>query len=118
MSGVAAPAGLPELVLHAGPTASVLVTGTQEPQIGDELTEYDVSPGVIGFLVTFAVVVACIPLFRSMTGKLRKVDRRAQEEAREEAAREEAAREAGTGRAGNGSTGTGRADEGGRGPGA
>ena len=36
----------------------------------------DVSPGVIGFLVTLALVLACIPLFRSMTGKLRGVQHR------------------------------------------
>ena len=38
-----------------------------------------VTPGVVGFLVIFAVVLASIPLFRSMTGKLRGVDRRARE---------------------------------------
>ena len=30
-------------------------------------------PGVVGFLVTFALVVACIPLFLSMTRKIRGV---------------------------------------------
>ena len=34
----------------------------------------DVSPGVLGFLVTLAVVLACIPLFRSMTSKIRGVE--------------------------------------------
>ena len=38
----------------------------------------DVSPGVLGFLVTLAVVLACIPLFRSMTGKIRGVEFRDQ----------------------------------------
>lgn len=31
------------------------------------------SPGVVGFLVTFALVVACIPLFMSMVRKIRGV---------------------------------------------
>ena len=39
-----------------------------------------VSPGVVGFLATFALVVAAILLFRSMTGHLRKVDHRARQE--------------------------------------
>lgn len=38
--------------------------------------EQSVSPGVLGFLVTLAVVVACVPLFRSMTGKIRGVQHR------------------------------------------
>lgn len=41
----------------------------------------DVSPGVIGFLVTLALVLACIPLFRSMTGKVRRVQHRDPEDA-------------------------------------
>ena len=45
-------------------------------EVRDGLTEWDVSPGVIGFLVTLALVLACIPLFRSMTGKIRGVQHR------------------------------------------
>jgi hypothetical protein len=45
--------------------------------LGGGLMPEDVSPGVIGFLVTLALVLACIPLFRSMTGKLRGVQHRA-----------------------------------------
>lgn len=55
------------------------VTSTAEPVVPELLEGVDpgdVSPGLIGFLVTFAVVVACIPLFLSMTGKLRGVSRR------------------------------------------
>ena len=37
----------------------------------------DVSPGLLGFLVIFAAALACIPLFRSMTSKLRGVSRTA-----------------------------------------
>ncbi len=38
-----------------------------------ETAPEDISPGVLGFLVTLAVVLACIPLFRSMTAKVRGV---------------------------------------------
>jgi hypothetical protein len=44
--------------------------------LGGGLVPEDVSPGVIGFLVTLALVLACIPIFRSMTGKLRGVQHR------------------------------------------
>lgn len=37
-------------------------------------------PGIAGFLVTFALVVACIPLFLSMTRKVRGVRYRDQSE--------------------------------------
>lgn len=55
------------------PTAlpRVLVRAAQQTD------ERSISPGVLGFLVTFAVVLACIPLFRSMTGKIRGVQYRA-----------------------------------------
>lgn len=46
------------------------------------LDPLDVSPGLLGFLVVFALVVACIPLFRSLTGKLRGVEHRAAQEDR------------------------------------
>ena len=45
----------------------------------------DVSPGLLGFLVIFAAALACIPLFRSMTSKLRGVEYRGRQE--EDAAR-------------------------------
>lgn len=41
----------------------------------------DVTPGVIGFLVTLALVLATIPLIRSMTRKTRRVGLRAEVEA-------------------------------------
>lgn len=41
-----------------------------------EQSSLEVSPGVLGFLVTLAVVLACIPLFRSMTTKIRGVQHR------------------------------------------
>lgn len=40
----------------------------------------DVTPGVVGFLVTLALVLATIPLIRSMTRKTRRVAVRAEVE--------------------------------------
>ena len=54
---------------------SLLAAATPPPTTVDPTT---VTPGVVGFLVIFAVVLACIPLFRSMVGKLRGLERRAQ----------------------------------------
>ncbi|HEY3436437.1 MAG TPA: hypothetical protein VGK35_02000 [Actinotalea sp.] len=56
---------------------SILAAATPPPTTVDPTT---VTPGVVGFLVIFAVVLACIPLFRSMVGKLRGVERRARDE--------------------------------------
>jgi len=48
-----------------------VVAGDVTPQ-GPDPT--DVSPGLVGFLATFGLVVAAIALFFSMTRHLRKVD--------------------------------------------
>lgn len=57
---------------------SAVPGATPEPSPGvDTLDPNAVTPGVLGFLVIFAVVLACIPLFLSMTGKLRRVEHRA-----------------------------------------
>ncbi|WP_149202296.1 hypothetical protein [Actinotalea subterranea] len=64
----------------AGWTASVVVA-SDEPELREGVDPGDVSPGVPGFLVIFLVVLACIPLFRSMTSKLRRLDHRARVEA-------------------------------------
>jgi hypothetical protein len=63
---------------------SVLVIETTEPETTttttpptDELRPgldpTDISPGLIGFVVTFLVAAAAVLLFLSMSGKLRKV---------------------------------------------
>jgi len=52
-----------------------LATPSPSPSPG-ELDPNDVSPGLLGFVVMFAVVLACIPLFRSMTSKIRGVEHR------------------------------------------
>ena len=44
------------------------------PELREGLDPDSVTPGVLGFLVIFAAVLACIPLFLSMTGKLRRVE--------------------------------------------
>jgi len=55
-------------------TAQVAVaTPSPEPSRG-ELDPNDVSPGLLGFVVMFAIVLVCIPLFRSMTGKIRRIE--------------------------------------------
>lgn len=59
-----------------GWTAQVVATPGPEDGLRDDLTPQDVSPGLLGFVVIFAAAVACIPLFLSMTRKLRKVDPR------------------------------------------
>lgn len=43
------------------------------PGLREGLSASDVSPGLLGFLVIFAAVVVCIPLLRSMVGKIRGV---------------------------------------------
>ena len=53
---------------------------TPAPAPVETLDPLSVTPGVLGFLVIFAVVLACIPLFLSMTGKLRKVEHRARQQ--------------------------------------
>lgn len=44
------------------------------------LEEIDITPGLTGFLVTFAVAVACVLLFLSLTRHLRKARRNAEEQ--------------------------------------
>ena len=57
-------------------SAAGILAGGFRAEVRDGLANQDVSPGVIGFLVTLALVLACIPLFRSMTGKVRGVQHR------------------------------------------
>ena len=61
-----------------GPVPSALIgtsTSTSSPTpTPGELDPNDVSPGLLGFAVVFAIVLLCIPLFRSMTSKIRRVE--------------------------------------------
>lgn len=52
-------------------------TDPEIPGLREGLTEYDVSPGLLGFVVMFAAVLVCIPLLRAMVSKLRGVQHRA-----------------------------------------
>ena len=56
--------------MTTGPALLLVLVAT------DTATEPVGSPGLIGFLVTLALVLACIPLFRSMTSKVRGVQYR------------------------------------------
>ena len=60
----------------------ILVTETDPatPGLREGLTEYDVSPGLLGFVVMFAAVLLCIPLLRSMVSKVRGVHLRAEDQ--------------------------------------
>src|SRR5665647_1910306 len=91
--------------MTTGP-ALLLVLATTAPA-----TEPVGSPGLIGFLVTLALVLACIPLFRSMTSKVRGVQYRdhADDVAAEDSAEDLAEGSAGTGVAPRGGSASGDA---------
>ncbi len=74
----AAGAALPVLAAVLGAGVLPLTTGD-----GTELDAYDVTPGLLGFAVTFAVVVAAILIMLNMTGKLRRLNHRAELEEQE-----------------------------------
>lgn len=74
--------------MTAGPALAALgVLAEIEDELRPGLEPLDVSPGLLGFVVVFAMVLACIPLFRSMSGKLRGVDHRALDRGDDEAER-------------------------------
>lgn len=85
------------------PVAATWVTSTQtpgpaEPELEEGVDPDSVTPGVLGFVVTLAAVLACIPLFLSMTRKIRGVQYRG---------RLQEAADAGAPGAGGGPTGPG-----------
>jgi len=51
-----------------------------EGQLRPGLEEWQVSPGLIGFLVTFALAVACVLLFLNMSKHLRRAGHNAREQ--------------------------------------
>lgn len=51
--------------------ATWLIT-VDDPDLRPELDPYDVSPGLVGFLVMFVIALACILLFLSLTKHLRR----------------------------------------------
>ncbi|MCV2396384.1 hypothetical protein OEB99_18900 [Actinotalea sp. M2MS4P-6] len=67
-----------EVFAHVPVSGTVAGTATPSPTDGTELDAYDVTPGLLGFVVIFAVVLAVIPIFLNMTGKLRRLRHRAE----------------------------------------
>lgn len=63
-------------------TSTEATPGPTAPEVVENVDPDLVTPGVLGFLVTLAAVLACIPLFLSMTGKLRRMEHRARSEER------------------------------------
>lgn len=66
-----------------------LPAATPSPSPSDVLVSESTggSPGFLGFVFTFALAVACVGIFLSLTRQLRRVDRRAKQlEAREQGA--------------------------------
>lgn len=53
------------------PTA--VITGVQDPTLREGLRDEDVTPGILGFLATFAFVLAAIVVFRIMIRQIRRV---------------------------------------------
>jgi hypothetical protein len=58
-----------------GAQAGVVAGTTPPPDQPREFVPGDVTPGFLGFLMIFVVALAAIPIFLSMTGKLRRVRR-------------------------------------------
>lgn len=57
-----------------------LVAATPSPDPAGNLQPYDYSPGLLGFLVTAAVVVAVIVLMLNMVTRMRRLSRRPEPE--------------------------------------
>lgn len=64
------------VVLDAVPAWAGVATQEQDVR---EFEPTDVTPGILGFAVTFAVVLGLVVLLVSMTGKLRRVNHRTDE---------------------------------------
>lgn len=52
---------------------NAVITGVEDPNLREGLREQDVTPGILGFLATFAFVVAAIIIFRIMIRQIRRV---------------------------------------------
>src|SRR5690625_7381147 len=51
----------------------VVIAGLEDPVLREGLREEDVTPGILGFLATFAFVLIAIVLFRIMIRQIRRV---------------------------------------------
>ncbi|GHS87815.1 hypothetical protein AGMMS50218_10490 [Actinomycetota bacterium] len=77
---------LPDRALTGlGAVLAALPSPSPSPSI-QVTTPDEASPGIAGFLVTFAVAIAAIGLFLSLTRHLRVVDRRARQREADDAA--------------------------------
>lgn len=52
---------------------NVVIAGLEDPVLREGLREEDVTPGVLGFLATFAFVLVAIVVFRIMIRQIRRV---------------------------------------------
>ena len=52
---------------------NVVIAGLEDPTLREGLREEDVTPGILGFLATFAFVLAAIVVFRIMIRQIRRV---------------------------------------------
>lgn len=53
--------------------SNAVITGAQDPALREGLRDEDVTPGILGFLATFAFVLAAIVVFRIMIRQIRRV---------------------------------------------
>lgn len=53
--------------------SNVIMAGLEDPVLREGLREEDVTPGILGFLATFAFVIAAIIVFRIMIRQIRRV---------------------------------------------
>jgi len=53
--------------------SNVVIVGVEDPTLREGLREEDVTPGIVGFLATFAFVLVAIVLFRIMIRQIRRV---------------------------------------------
>ena len=53
--------------------SNAVITGVQDPTLREGLRDEDVTPGILGFLATFAFVLAAILVFRIMIRQIRRV---------------------------------------------
>ena len=53
--------------------SNAVIAGVEDPVLREGLRDEDVTPGILGFLATFAFVLAAIVVFRIMIRQIRRV---------------------------------------------
>lgn len=53
--------------------SNVVIAGVEDPVLREGLRDEDVTPGIFGFLATFAFVIVAIIVFRIMIRQIRRV---------------------------------------------